>query len=249
MKKRIVAAASMASMPLSGTAQAGEVSAPPAMQHAAPALAEYTGKTLFSDLWKRSDLSPRDRSIVTVTTLIATGKSAQLRFHLERALDNGVTPAEIGGIITHLAFYSGWPNAVSAVEVADGVFRDRAIPESELQQAKVDLLPPPENDESRASAVEKNMRPISPSLTDFTNGVLFDDLWRRPDLAPRDRSLVTIVALTANGDADQLGFHVQRGLENGLTRKELGEVMGHIAFYAGWPKAFSGANALGKLDQ
>ncbi len=79
--------------------------------------------------------------------------------------------------------------------------------------------------------------------------VLFGDLWRRSDLSPRDRSLVTIVALTANGDAEQLGFHLQRGLENGLNDAQLGEAMAHLAFYAGWPTAFSGTAAITKLKQ
>ncbi|MCJ2185759.1 carboxymuconolactone decarboxylase family protein [Novosphingobium beihaiensis] len=249
MTKTILTAAAAAALPLSAGAQAAEPSPPEAMKHAAPALAEYTKDTLFGDVWKRPGLTPRDRSLITVAVLVSTGKSQQLPTHLALALDNGVTPAKIGGLITHLAFYSGWPNAVSAVEVADKVFRERGIPASELQSAESALLPPPENDAPRAAAVEKNMGPISPSLAQLTNGVLFDDLWRRPDLTPRDRSLVTIVALTANGDADQLGFHLQHGIANGLTREQLGEAMAHIAFYAGWPKAFSGANALGKLDK
>lgn len=222
--------------------------APDPMRRVAPALADYTDRLLFGDVWKRPGLSPRDRSLVTLGALIATGKTEQLSGHIERALDNGVTPAEIGGLITHLAFYAGWPNAVSACEVVDRVFSKRDIPASALQPAQTALLPVPASDAARAATVEKTVVPIAPSLAQLTNGPLFRDLWRRSDLRPRDRSLMTIVALTANGDADQLGFHLTRGIENGLTRAQIGEVMAHLAFYAGWPKAFSGITALGKLD-
>ncbi|WP_228727292.1 carboxymuconolactone decarboxylase family protein [Novosphingobium aureum] len=244
MNKSLLAAAAAAALP--GAASAESV-APDYMQRASPALARYTDDVLFGDLWKRDELSPRDRSMVTLSVLVGTGKSAQIRPHLERALDNGVTPVEIGGLITQLAFYSGWPNAVSAVKIADEVFTERGIEASAIQPATTELNAKPANDGERENAVKNGVGKIAPTLAEMTNEVLFDELWLRQDLAPRDRSLVTIVALTAGGDADQLGFHLQRGIENGLTREELGAAMGHLAFYAGWPKAFSGATALGKL--
>ena len=229
-------------------AQTSQPRAPEPMRRVAPALAGYTDGLLFGDVWKRAALSPRDRSLVTIATLIATGKAAQLNSHLELGLDNGLTPAEIGGVITHLAFYSGWPNAVSASEVADTVFTKRGIPATARQTARTAQLPVATTEAERAAGVDKTVAPIAPSLAQLTNGPLFQDLWRRSDISARDRSLVTIVALTANGDADQLGFHLTRGMANGLTRVQLGEVMAHLAFYAGWPKAMSGVTALGKLD-
>jgi 4-carboxymuconolactone decarboxylase len=91
----------------------------------APKLAQLTDDVLFGDVWERPELSKRDRSIVTVSALIALGRSQQLPFHLKRALDNGVTQAELVEIITHLAFYSGWPTAMSAVHTAKEVFAER----------------------------------------------------------------------------------------------------------------------------
>lgn len=84
----------------------------------APALAEYTDTVLFGDLWKRPGLSPRDRSLITVAALIAGYRSNELPFHLKFALENGVTKSEIAEIITHLAFYAGWPCASTATGVA-----------------------------------------------------------------------------------------------------------------------------------
>ncbi len=95
----------------------------------APGLGEYTDEVLFGDVWLRKELAPRDRSIVTVSALIASGRIAQVGGHVRRALENGVTPGEIGEIITHLAFYSGWPNAISAVQEGKSVFDERGIGE------------------------------------------------------------------------------------------------------------------------
>ena len=92
----------------------------------APALARYTKETL-ADLWKRPGLSARDRSLVTIAALIARNQMTELPSQFNRALDNGVKASEVSEVITHLAFYSGWANAMSAVAVAKGVFRARRI--------------------------------------------------------------------------------------------------------------------------
>lgn len=88
----------------------------------APKLTELTDDVLFGDVWQRPDLSPRDRSLATVSALIALNRTEQLPFHLHRALDNGVTKDELIEMITHLAFYSGWPNSMSAVMIAKEIF-------------------------------------------------------------------------------------------------------------------------------
>jgi 4-carboxymuconolactone decarboxylase len=80
---------------------------------------------------------------------------------------------------------------------------------------------------------------IAPKLAELTDDVLFDDVWNRPGLAARDRSLVTVAALVAGGDAEQLRFHLGRAKENGVTESELLEAITHLAFYAGWPKAMT----------
>ncbi len=94
------------------------------MTEVAPHLAELTGNVLFGDVWERPGLSKRDRSLITVAALIALYRTDQLRLHIRRALDNGVTREEIGEIITHMAFYSGWPTAVNAAQVTREVYQD-----------------------------------------------------------------------------------------------------------------------------
>ncbi|ORA82872.1 carboxymuconolactone decarboxylase family protein [Mycobacterium malmoense] len=83
----------------------------------APKLVELTDETLFGDIWNRPDLATRDRSLVTVAALIALGRADQLRFHLNRAIENGVTVEELIEVVTHLAFYAGWPAAMSAIGI------------------------------------------------------------------------------------------------------------------------------------
>ena len=90
-----------------------------------PKLAELTDGVLFGDVWTRPGLSPRDRSLVTVSALIAMNRPDQLRSHLQRARDNGLTEQELVEAITHLAFYAGWPSAVTASVVAKEVFQKK----------------------------------------------------------------------------------------------------------------------------
>jgi 4-carboxymuconolactone decarboxylase len=89
----------------------------------APKFAELTDEVLFGDVWARPGLSPRDRSLTTVSALVAMNRPDQLRAHLQRALDNGLTRDELIEAITQLAFYAGWPSAVTAVGVAREVFQ------------------------------------------------------------------------------------------------------------------------------
>ncbi|MFD6333624.1 carboxymuconolactone decarboxylase family protein [Streptomyces niveus] len=91
-----------------------------------PKLADLTDEVLFGDVWERDGLSPRDRSLVTVTALIAPYRSEQLGFHLKLALDNGLSKDELSEAITHLAFYTGWPNAMGAAAQLKAVLADAA---------------------------------------------------------------------------------------------------------------------------
>ncbi len=95
--------------------------APELIREHAPKLADLTDDVLFADIWERPDLSPRDRSLITIAALVALGRDAQLVGHLRRALANGLTEDELAEAITHLAFYAGWPAAMSAVGVLASV--------------------------------------------------------------------------------------------------------------------------------
>jgi 4-carboxymuconolactone decarboxylase len=205
----------------------------------APALQKYAQGPL-AELWKRPGLTPRDRSIVTVAALIARNQTIEMPHYFNLALDNGVKPREISEIITHLACYSGWANAMSAVAVAKDVFAERKIGADQLPPASPALLPLDKDAEAkRATAVEQQFGNVALGIVQYTTDVLFRDLWLRPDLAPRDRSLVTVSALIASGQVAQLPHHLNRAMDNGLTQSQAAEVVTHLAFYSGWPNAFS----------
>jgi 4-carboxymuconolactone decarboxylase len=214
-------------------------------QRIAPGLATLTDDVLFGDVWSRPELSPRDRSLVTISVLIATGKPAQLAGHLGRALNNGVRPGEASGVLAHLAIYCGWPSAVAALEVYDQVYTARKIDTAALRTMPP-RLPAPASNAARAKALHGEFGAVAPKFVQLTNDVVFDDLWRRPDLTVRDRSLATIAALAAMGDDEQLDLYFRRGLESGLTRAQITEALTHLGFYAGWPKATKALAAVTK---
>jgi 4-carboxymuconolactone decarboxylase len=206
----------------------------------APALEAYTQNRLLGDIWKRPGLAPRDRSIVTLAALIARNQTIEMPYHFNLALDNGVKPREISEIITHLAFYSGWANAMLAVAIAKDIFAARHIGADQLPAASVTSLPIDEAAEAqRATNVQEQFGSSFPGVVQYTTDVLFRDLWLRPDLAPRDRSLVTVSALIANGQTAQLAPHLNRAMDNGLTQAQAAEAITHLAFYVGWPNVFS----------
>ena len=222
----------------SSTAQATE--ARDNVRAVAPALEKYKHDTLFGDLWKRPGLSPRDRGIVTLAALITRNQTAEMSDYLNLALDNGVKPSEISEIITHLAFYAGWGNAMAAIVVAKDAFAARKITAEQLPPASPNLLALNEPAESdRAKRVGELFGTTFPGVVQYTTDALFRDLWLRPGLAPRDRSLVTVSALVASGQVAQLTGHVNIGMNNGLTQAEIAEALTHLAFYVGWPNVFS----------
>ena len=207
---------------------------------ASSALEHYTQDLVLGQVWQRPGLSPRDRSIVTVAVLVARNQGGELPFHFRRALDNGVQPAELSEIVTHLAFYSGWGNATAADRLLGEVFAERKIDATRLPGAKVAPLPLDQAAEAaRAKSVDENFGTTAPGVVQYTTDALFRDLWLRPGLAPRDRSLVTVSALVAGGQVAQVTYHLNRAMDNGLTEAQASEALTQLAFYAGWPNVFS----------
>jgi 4-carboxymuconolactone decarboxylase len=123
---------------------------------------------------------------------------------------------------------------MSAVAVTKDVFAQRRIAADQLPPASPKPLPIDEAAEARrATGVVQNFGAVAPGIVQYTTDVLFRDL------APRDRSLVTVSALIASGQVAQIPYHLNRAMDNGLTREQASEMVTHLAFYAGWPNAFS----------
>ena len=98
------------------------------------------------------------------------------------------------------------------------------------------------NTKKEPSAVRKALGELAPKLVDLTDDVLFGDVWERPQLSKRDRSLITCAALIATGKTEQMDFHFPNAMRNGVTEQELIEMITHLAFYSGWPNAMSAVN-------
>ena len=206
----------------------------------APALEVYTQENLYGSVWNCPGLDKRDRCLVTIAALIARGEPRALVYYTDKALENGVEPREISETITHLAYYSGWGKAMAAIGPISEVFDRHGVSADQLAAVDPDPLPLDEAAEARrAETVAGQFGAVAPGLVKYTTDYLFRDLWLRPDLAPRDRSLVTVSALISAGQVAQITFHLNRAMDNGLTQEQAAEVITHLAFYAGWPNAMS----------
>lgn len=239
MKKHIAAAAIALSASGAG-AQDASGTLPDAVGRVSLALEAYSRDALFGKLWTGKELSVRDRALITFAALMTRHETGALGRHATLALDAGVTPAELSETITHLAFYTGWGNATAAAEAVAPVFEQRGITVADLPAVKPELLPLDQKaEDGREAFVRGTFGDVSKGVVDNTRDLLFRDLWLRPGLAPRDRSLVTVAALIAAGQPEQMTFHLNRAMDNGLTQEEAGAVLAHLAFYTGWPKVFS----------
>jgi len=141
----------------------------------------------------------------------------------------------------HLAFYSGWENAMSAVPLADEVFARRGIKVDDLDKPLPKFACLNEAAEAeRAAMLNSNSALGARRCMSTRLRFLFRELWLRPALAPRDRSLVTVSALVASGQVAQMAYHLIRAMDNGLTQTEASEALNRLAFYAGWPQCLLG---------
>lgn len=210
------------------------------VKEVAPALQGYSLAWVHEDLWTRPELSRRDRSLITIAALIARNDTTELPMYTNIALDNGVSPAEISETITHLAFYAGRPNAYSAAAAIQPVFKARGIKSEELPGKNAKLLPlDAEAERAREESVNNEYGTVAPGVVKYTTESLFRELWLRPALAPRDRSLITVVTLVTTGNVGPVPYHLNRAMDNGLKQEQASEVLTHLAFYIGWPNTFA----------
>ena len=206
---------------------------PPGAYDAAPYLGEVRNKYVYGDIWERAGLSKRDRSMITVAVNQALYATNELRLHMGRALDNGVTQAEISEIIAHTLWYSGFPTGVNAARVAAEVFAERDLPAT--PPGASDREPPVNPELEFPGAFQQ-----TPYLRDLLNQVVYAETWQREELSPRDRSMITVAVGTALYASSEVRYHVGRALDNGVTQEEIGEIITHVTFYSGFP---TGVNA------
>ena len=203
-----------------------------------PYLRELRDSLVYGEVWERPYLSKRDRSLITIAVLQALTRE-ELAIHIPRGLDNGLTPEEISEIILHVTFYAGWPTGVQASLTAAAAFEERGLTLGDLPRAPAleDAVTTPGGLSDAYAAV--------PRLGALRNSLLYGNIWERPLLSKRDRSLITVAVNQSMYVTNELRLHIDRALDqNGVTPQELSEVVLHVTFYAGWPAAVNAGRLL-----
>ena len=228
------------------------------------ALGSFAFDVVMGDVWARPQLSRRDRSLIVISVLATIGSTEELSLHTQVGLNNGLSRSEIEEAVIHVAAYAGFPMAMQAGRVVTDRF---------CQIDGVDRLPERQGAEQfddserqiRAHDVRKTLtggRCADDADLDFAAmvehlgdvGVIayhwaFGDLWARDELSRRDRSLVVIAILAALSRVDELAFHVPAGLNHGLSRTEIEEIMVQMTIYGGIPRAVEGIQAAKRAFQ
>jgi 4-carboxymuconolactone decarboxylase len=205
----------------------------------------------YGDIWSRPQLCRRDRSLVTVTALTCIGGAhAELKTHLSGALNHGATPDELEELMFHLCGYAGYPRGIDGMRTLLMLFSERA----DIKQTQPRTAAEPKDDQQRicdgaevikgildwsgsADDVAAMMEKELGSLGHFGLKHIMGEIWSRPQLSRRDRSLITVSALIALGKLPELRIHIPAALRHGMSRTEIDELMLHLTLYLGYPAA------------
>lgn len=222
------------------------------------AVGDYALRFGAGEVWSRPSLARRDRSLVVIALLTALGRERELRAHVAGGLHHGLAREEIDEILLQTAVYAGVPFALGAVAVANEVFAARdGAPQRRDAPAR---LAPADGATRRAAGADVLRTLLAqrerdmPAVLDATLAALgemgrcvvdtaFGEVWSRPGLSRRDRSLVVVAVLTALSQPRELETHVRGALHHGVTQAELEELMLTAVVYAGFPRAIEGLHA------
>ena len=222
-------------------------------------LAQWTGA---GEIWAREQFSRRDRSVSVISALTAMGRETELRQHVVGGLNHGLSVDEVDEIMVQLAPYVGLPCALAGSVVVDAVVAEREggetrkaarapLEEKSNAQRRVDglevligLVGQPGFD---SQAIESSILEAQGDMGVLVMDYAFGEVWARPQLSRRDRSLVVISALTAINQTHELEIHIGAALNHGLSREEVEEVMITMVAYGGFPRAIDGLNLARKV--
>ncbi len=219
-------------------------------------LGSYVIDFALGEIWTRPGLSRRDRSLVVISILATLNQLNQLKVHVQGGINHGLSRTEVEEIFVQLGGYAGFPRAIDAMTTAR-----QAI--AELQGVdRLEPSPPAEalDDEARSAAAREVMALLSRnqprtgtgvdmgSFTGAAGRFAFGELWARPQLSRRDRSLVVCATLTTQDKPTELRFHLQAALNHGVTAAELEELMITVIGYVGFPTAVEGFRALREIE-
>ena len=231
------------------------------------ALGSFAVDVVLGDLWSRPQLSRRDRSLIVLAVLASIGSTEELSIHTQIGLNNGLTRSEIEEVLLHVAAYTGFPMAMQAARVVEARFclidgveqlpaRDpaEATSDAERRVRAADVRRTLTAGRAKSDPDEDMAALISHlgEVGRIAYQWAFGDVWSRPALERRDRSLVVIAILTVLSRVDELAFHIPAGLNHGLSRVEIEEIMVQMTIYGGIPRAVEGIHAMktayAKLD-
>lgn len=219
------------------------------------ALGSIAHLTGAGEVWAREGLSRRDRSVVVISALVALAREVELAQHVGGGLNHGLTRTEIDEIMVQLGVYVGLPFALTGAQVAARVFadlddadtrqdeptpaivRDDAARRAAGLDVLTTLLGDPDLDKART---EQQILEQQGDMGALVMDYAFGDVWSRPQLSRRDRSLVVISALTAINQTHELEIHLAGALNHGVTASEIEEVMITMVIYGGFPRAIDG---------
>ena len=239
---------------LTGSAEAGRGIA--SLFESLGALGSLGLRGAAGEVWSRNELSRRDRSLVVISMLTALGHELELQQHVAGGLHHGLTRDEIDETMVQLSQYVGMPPALAGAGIASRVFAERDG--SERRSDPPAPMEPKDDEERRADgldvlttllgmppgsdmhfAADATLEQLGP-IGRFVLDTAFGEVWARPNLSRRDRSLVVIAALGALNLTHELGIHLRGALNHGVTRTEIQEVMLTLVVYGGFPRAIDG---------
>jgi 4-carboxymuconolactone decarboxylase len=219
-----------------------------------PDMGRYIIEYSFGDVYSRDGLTLKYKEIAVVAALVAMGNAApQLKVHLNGALNVGCSLDEIKEIILQMSAYAGFPAAINGMNALKEVLVERKeVSPGDDSGEKVNRRPPTDRyetgvewlsklDPEQVKRLEAHFEDIMPDMARYTIEYVIGDIYSRPGLDLKSRQIATIAALTALGTASaQLRFHINAGLNVGLTEQEIIEVMIMMSVYAGFPSALNG---------
>lgn len=238
---------------MAGSEEQGQAAAEALLEKGA--LGSIALETSAGEIWSRTELSRRDRSLSAIAMLTALGREKELERHISGGLNHGLTMDEIDEIFVQLSAYAGMPVAHAAADIAADVFARREgvaarpsppspLEEKTPKQRRADgldllktLLGLPELNTKQA---EEQILESQGALGELVIDYAFGDVWTRPQLSRRDRSLVVISALTALNIFHELEIHLQGALNHGVTPEEIEEMLVTAVIYVGFPRAIDG---------
>ncbi|MFZ5654209.1 MAG: carboxymuconolactone decarboxylase family protein [Pseudomonadota bacterium] len=218
------------------------------------ALGSFAIDFVMGEIWSREQLGRRDRNLVVLAILGAIHQTNQLAYYVPAGIHNGLTPAEIREIFVHLSGYAGFPRALDAMAAtnrllaelghpppAEGLAPAARLTGAERRERSIEVMKRLSGQESADAGallegIAGKLGPLAGAGVDFA----FGEIWARPELSRRDRSLLVVSVLAALGRADELDIHVPAALRHGVTRTELEEIMLTVFAYAGAPLAVEG---------